>query len=163
MVERNNWGVCGCLLLVPWLQAFYSLSARAGTPGPPAPRPPHTQIVLQDGTALSAATAEEEKLSVEQVPAPAPSTQMTKPTHVGILLEYSQHLPERDQAVFLMRRAGCLALYLSASRDFHPLTITKFPRCGVPADVSADPCALRCFDIFIISFPGWMYANPEQR
>lgn len=33
VVERNNQGVCGCLLLVPWLQAFYSLLTPAGTPG----------------------------------------------------------------------------------------------------------------------------------
>lgn len=41
-VERNNWGVCGCLLVVPWLQAFYSLPTRAGTRAPP-----HRQIVLR--------------------------------------------------------------------------------------------------------------------
>lgn len=43
-VERNNWGVCGCLLVVPWLQAFYSLPTRAGTQAPP-----DRQIVLRHG------------------------------------------------------------------------------------------------------------------
>lgn len=97
--------------------------------------------MLQDGTALSAATAERGAGARR-----APSTQVTHPgdpTGVGTLPD----IPDASEVL------------PDASRHVYLFTLSQSPNLRRSRRRSR---ALGYFDIFITSFPGWMYANPEQ-